>query len=171
MKELLDISREYITAVRLKSANAMENGVRQIELAAYLTHCNLQPAHLALTLNLAMSQAYKGGNFITAAAFARRILELPDGKAEFHKMAKRVLQKSEQNARNESKLNYDERNPFEIDCGNLSPIYRGNQLTRCSFCQSAYTCEMKGRLCTTCNIALIGIETLGLVTQAQARGA
>lgn len=171
VKELLDISREYITAVRLKSANAMENGVRQIELAAYLTHCNLQPAHLALTLNLAMSQAYKGGNFITAAAFARRILELPDGKAEFHKMAKRVLQKSEQNARNESKLNYDERNPFEIDCGNLSPIYRGNQLTRCSFCQSAYTCDMKGRLCTTCNIALIGIETLGLVTQAQARGA
>jgi coatomer protein complex subunit alpha (xenin) len=170
VKELLDISREYITAVRLKGANAAENGVRQIELAAYLTHCNLQPAHLALTLNLAMSQAYKGGNFITAAAFARRILDLPDGKAEFHKMARRVLQKSEQNARNELKLNYDERNPFEIDCRELDPIYRGTSLLRCSFCRSAYTCKMKGQLCTTCNVALVGIETLGLVTQAQSKG-
>jgi hypothetical protein len=31
----------------------------QLELAAYLTHCNLQPAHLILALNLAMSLAFK----------------------------------------------------------------------------------------------------------------
>jgi coatomer protein complex subunit alpha (xenin) len=174
VKELLDISREYITAVRLKNENASTNGVRQMELSAYFTHCNLQPAHLALALNLAMSQTYKGGNFITAAAFARRMLDLPDssahGKSELHNKAQAVLQKSEQKARNEFKLNYDERNPFETDCNTLEPIYRGNQLLRCSFCRSAYTCNMKGRLCSTCNIALVGIETLGLVTQAQAKG-
>jgi len=170
----LDISREYITAVRLKSANASASAIRQMELSAYFTHCNLQPVHLALALNLAMSQTYKGGNFITAAAFARRMLDLPDtsarGKSELHNKAQAVLQKSEQKARNDLKLNYDERNPFETDCYTLDPIYRGNPLLRCSFCRSAYTCNMKGRLCSTCNIALVGIETLGLVTQAQAKG-
>ena len=167
----MNITREYITAVRLKHANANENGVRQMELSAYFTHCNLQPAHLALALNLAMTQAYKGGNFITAAAFARRMLDLPDvftqSKSELHHKAQTVLQKSEQKARNEFKLNYDERNPFEVDCNSLDPIYRGNQVERCSFCGSAYACDMKGQLCHTCNISQIGIETLGLVVQAQ----
>ena len=48
----------------------------QLELAAYLTHCNLQPAHLILTLNLAMSLAFKVKNFIHAASFATRLMEL-----------------------------------------------------------------------------------------------
>merc|ERR1719335_144452 len=111
-----------------------------------------------------MTQAYKGGNFITAASFARRLLDLPDssaqGKSELHNKAQTVLQKSEQN----------ERNPFEINCKSLDPIYRGSQLERCSFCKSAYTNSMKGHICSTCNIALIGIETLGLVTQTQVKG-
>jgi len=174
VKELLNIAREYVTAVRLKHENASESGIRQMELSAYFTHCNLQPSHVALALNLAMTQAYKGGNFITAAAFARRMLDLPDliaqSRSELHHKAQTVLQKSEQKARNEFKLNYDERNPFEIDCHSLDPIYRGNQIERCSFCRSAYANNMKGRLCSTCNIALIGIETLGLVTQAQNKG-
>jgi coatomer protein complex subunit alpha (xenin) len=171
VKELMEIVREYVTAVRLKHANALESGVRQMELSAYFTHCNLQPAHLALALNLAMTQAYKGGNFITAAAFARRMLDVPDvfsqNKSELQQKAQMVLQKSEQKARNEFKLNYDERNPFEIDCDNLTPVYRGTQLERCSFCKSAYRSHLKGCLCCTCHISLVGVETLGLVTQAQ----
>lgn len=171
VKELMEIVREYVTAVRLKHANALESGVRQMELSAYFTHCNLQPAHLALALNLAMTQAYKGGNFITAAAFARRMLDVPDvfsqNKSELQQKAQMVLQKSEKKARNEFKLNYDERNPFEIDCDNLTPVYRGTQLERCSFCKSAYRPHLKGCLCCTCHISLVGVETLGLVTQAQ----
>ena len=49
-----------------------------MELAAYMTHCALEPAHLMLALNLAMSVTYKFGNYIHAAGFARRLLELPD---------------------------------------------------------------------------------------------
>ena len=52
--------------------------VRQMELAAYMTHCALEPAHLMLALNLAMVVTFKHQNFIHAAGFARRILELPD---------------------------------------------------------------------------------------------
>lgn len=45
IKEMLDICREYKNAIRIKNAIAetpAENAVRNIELAAYFTHCNLQ---------------------------------------------------------------------------------------------------------------------------------
>lgn len=65
IKELLDVSREYMTAIRVKLAmNDLANGendtvVRSLELAAYFTHCNLQPAHLLLALKTAMANAFK----------------------------------------------------------------------------------------------------------------
>ena len=57
LKELVEICREYVTAIRLKNAmgDAGDNPVRSTELSAYFTHCNLQPAHLMLALNLAMT--------------------------------------------------------------------------------------------------------------------
>ena len=144
-----------------------------MELSALFTHCKLQPAHVVLALNLAMTQAFKAGNFINAAAFARRILDLPDlqssGRSDLHKKANAVLQRSEQKARNEHKLNYDERNPFDIDCQQLEPIYRGMQLVRCSFCGSSYFISMRGSVCLTCDVSRVGIETLGLVTQSQVK--
>lgn len=55
-----------------------------MELLAYFTCCNLQPVHLLLALRLAMASAFKGKNFITAASFAQRLLELPDLSGERH---------------------------------------------------------------------------------------
>jgi coatomer protein complex subunit alpha (xenin) len=62
LKELLDVSREYITAIRIKTAMGElggDSGARSLELAAYFTHCNLQPAHLMLALKTAMATAFK----------------------------------------------------------------------------------------------------------------
>jgi hypothetical protein len=61
LKELLEVSKEYITAIRLKTAiaEAGENPVRGLELAAYFTHCRLQPGHLLLALKTAMATAFK----------------------------------------------------------------------------------------------------------------
>eukprot|EP00553_Chaetoceros_curvisetus_P009924 CAMPEP_0204616496 /NCGR_PEP_ID=MMETSP0717-20131115/3725_1 /ASSEMBLY_ACC=CAM_ASM_000666 /TAXON_ID=230516 /ORGANISM="Chaetoceros curvisetus" /LENGTH=678 /DNA_ID=CAMNT_0051629753 /DNA_START=45 /DNA_END=2078 /DNA_ORIENTATION=+ len=84
MKEMLEICREYITAIRLKGAiseNA-SNPARCTELSAYFTHCNLQPSHLLLALRSAMGTAFKQKNFISSASFARRLLELPDMSSE-----------------------------------------------------------------------------------------
>jgi coatomer protein complex subunit alpha (xenin) len=80
LKELLDVSREYLTAIRVKQAitDAGEDVPRSLELSAYFTHCNLQPAHLMLALKTAMASAFKSKNYINAASFARRLLELPD---------------------------------------------------------------------------------------------
>lgn len=173
VKELLGICREYVTAVRLKTeldATTDTDSVRAMELGAYFTHCNLQPAHLLLSLRLAMVNAFKLKNFITAASFARRLLELPDvaseKNAQLRGKAQKVLQKSELNARNEHSLNYDERNPFVLCCQTLTPIYRGSELLRCPYCQAAYLPKFKNQLCATCQLSQIGLETLGLVSAA-----
>lgn len=141
-----------------------------MELSAYFTHCNLKPVHLALALNLAMSQAYKGGNFIHAASFARRILELPEiagSSGDIQNKALVVLKRSEEKARNEKRLRYDERNPFDIACDNLVPIYHGLPCTWCSYCGSRYFPDAKGNICVICGLALIGVETIGLVSLSQ----
>jgi coatomer protein complex subunit alpha (xenin) len=173
LKELLDICREYKTAIRIKNAIAelsSDQAVRQIELSAYFTHCNLQPAHLLLALRMAMVSAFKFQNYITAASFAHRLLEMPEmaseKNAELRLKAQKVLQKSEQMARNEHAIEYDDRQAFVIDCRTLLPIPRGAPCLKCSYCGSSYTPESKGVLCVTCGISQVGLETLGLVTSA-----
>lgn len=75
VREHMSVCREYITAVLLESTRRekfKENPTRNMELAAYLTHCNLQPLHLLISLRSAMSSAVKVKNFNTAASFCRR---------------------------------------------------------------------------------------------------
>jgi len=171
MKEMRNICREYITAIRIKGAmaEAASDPVRATELAAYFTHCNLQPVHLLLALRSAMGTAFKHKNFIAAAGFARRLLELPDmsseRNADLRVKATKVLQKSEQMARNEHQLNYDESKTFTIDCQTFNPIYSGESSVECSYCGSAYSDgKMTQKLCLTCLFCKVGIKTIGLVT-------
>lgn len=173
LKELLDVCREYITALRVKNAmSETEDVARTLELGAYFTHCNLQPAHLMLALKTAMANAFKNKNFINAASFSRRLLELPDTSSERHadtrSKAQKVLQKSEQQGRNEFPIDYDEMNPFNLDCDSLKPIYKGSPAVKCPFCVSMYVPSYKGKVCATCGLCTVGVETVGLVTQAAA---
>ena len=151
-------------------ADAASDPVRSTELSAYFTHCNLQPAHLLLALRSAMGTAFKHKNFIAAASFSRRLLELPEvgsaRNADLKSKASKVLQKSEAQARNEWTFDYDESSPFDLDCEVLKPIYRGAEKVQCSYCGSNYGPSMKGKLCVTCGLAKVGVQTLGLVTGA-----
>lgn len=61
---------------------AEKDDVRSTELCAYFTHCNLQPGHLFLALKQAMVQAFRVKNYVTAASFAHRLLELPEVSSE-----------------------------------------------------------------------------------------
>eukprot|EP00276_Gloeochaete_wittrockiana_P011375 CAMPEP_0184649706 /NCGR_PEP_ID=MMETSP0308-20130426/7114_1 /TAXON_ID=38269 /ORGANISM="Gloeochaete witrockiana, Strain SAG 46.84" /LENGTH=1213 /DNA_ID=CAMNT_0027082633 /DNA_START=152 /DNA_END=3793 /DNA_ORIENTATION=- len=159
VKELLGICREYITALRLEAKRKVETeGSRQTELAAYFTHCNLQPVHLMLSLRSAMNQAYKLKNFQTASSFCRRLLEL-NPKPEVASQARKVLQLCDATPKNEVQLRYDERNPFVVCVNSMVPIYKGNPLVRCPYCQSASLPEFKGTLCPTCNLSALGAES------------
>ena len=171
MKDMLSICREYITAIRLKAAMSefAADPVRSTELSAYFTHCDLQPVHMLLALRSAMGTAFKHKNFIVAASFARRLLELPDmssaKNADLKVKAMKVRQKSEQMARNEHTLNYDDTKSFAIDCRDFVPIYTGSQSVQCSYCGSRYSDQgMSGKICPTCSFCVVGIKTLGLVT-------
>ena len=187
LKELLDVCREYLTALKVKAAMGSTEGdvSRSLELAAYFTHCNLQPAHLLLALKSAMASAFKNKNFVNAASFARRLLELPDTNSERHadtrSKAQKVLQKSEQQGRNEYKIEYDEMNPFRfvlilqysnlfivlcnlnrscfvafsIDCAQLKPIYRGSPSVKCSYCSATYSPDFRGQTCVVCKISKV----------------
>ena len=54
---------------------------RSLELAAYFTHCQMQPPHIQIALRSAIGVFAKANNHATAAKFARRLLELnPDPK-------------------------------------------------------------------------------------------
>ena len=45
-------------------------------MAAYMTHCELQPSHLIMALKTAQNLFYKLKNFKTASAFAKRLIEM-----------------------------------------------------------------------------------------------
>jgi len=171
MKEMLEICREYITAVRIRGemAASASDPARSTELSAYFTRCNLQPTHLLLALRSAMGTSFKNKNFIAAAGFARRLLELPEMSSEKNKdlrtKASKVLQKSEQMGKNQHELRYDENTTFTIDCKDFVPIYQGDTSVTCSYCGSSYQDEsMKGKACLTCNFSAVGVSTIGLVT-------
>merc|ERR1712194_344484 len=98
----------------------------------------LQPVHKLLALRSAMGTSFKHKNFIVAASFARRLLELPDmnsqRNADLRVKATKVLQKSEAMARNQHQLNYKETTSFALDCKDFVPIYAGEQKVQCSYC-------------------------------------
>lgn len=58
-----------------------DNIIRQLELAAYFTQCQLLPPHLQIALRSAITAFAKANNQAHAARFAKRLLELkPDPK-------------------------------------------------------------------------------------------
>eukprot|EP01033_Poteriospumella_lacustris_P007250 gene7250-5216_t len=175
LKELLNLAKEYLMAVKLKTAmdNASSDVARSLELAAYFTHCNLQPAHMILALKTAMATAFKNKNFVNASSFARRLLDFPElsteKQADLRSKALKVLQKSEQQGRNETEIDYDERNPFSIDADKFKPLYRGSPVVTCPYCSSNYSPSFKGQLCKLCDLSSVGTETIGLVTMSTYR--
>lgn len=170
-QELLALCREYVTGIRLElqrkelSTSKTDTSIRQAELAAYFTHCNLQPRHLILSLRSAMNCAYKIKNYNHAASFAKRLLELNPPSADFITQARKVVKFAEQNPNNEVQIAYDERNPFVVCCVSFSPIYRGSPVSRCPYCSSACKPEHNGKLCPICQIAKLGQEAPGLTVR------
>jgi coatomer subunit alpha len=78
-------AREYLLGVSIElerrriAQEEPDNVRRSLELAAYFSHCQLQPPHLQIALRSAMLVFTKAGNAGTAAKFARKLLDLnPD---------------------------------------------------------------------------------------------
>lgn len=166
LKQLVDICREYVLGLSLeleRKALARDAGKqrRNCEMAAYFTHCNLQPIHSILTLRAAMNLFFKQNYFQNAKSFATRLLELGP-KPDVVELARKVQVASEKAIRegrgeNESELEYNALNPFQICAASYRPIYRGKSSVTCGFCSAAYSPEFKEQLCTVCRVAKVGL--------------
>lgn len=166
VKELIIIVKEYVLGLQmeLKRKELKDDPpVRQQELAAYFTHCNLQMPHLRLALLNAMRVSYKENNLSTAANFARRFLETNPTNENQVKTARGVLQAAEKNMKDKHELNYDFRNPFVICGATYVPIYRGQKDVSCPFCSSRFVPSQEGKLCAVCDLSVVGADSSGLL--------
>lgn len=165
VKELIVIVKEYVLGLKmeLKRREIKDDPVREQELAAYFTHCNLQMPHLRLALVSAMRVCYKAGNLNTAANFARRLLETNPTIDNQAKTARQVLQAAEKNMKDTSQLNYDFRNPFVVCGATYVPIYRGQKDASCPYCSSRFVPVQEGQLCAVCDLAVVGSDASGLL--------
>ncbi|CAI8007010.1 Coatomer subunit alpha [Geodia barretti] len=166
-QQLLTICREYIQGLSMEMARKelpksnFEEQKRQCEMAAYFTHCDLQPIHLILTLRTALNLFYKLKNFKTAGSFARRLLELGP-KAEIAAQTRKILQACDKNPTDAHKLLYDEHNPFSVCGASHKPIYRGKTQEKCPLCGASYMPDYKGTVCKICLVSEIGKDSIGL---------
>eukprot|EP00262_Sarcandra_glabra_P020952 TRINITY_DN854_c0_g2_i1.p1 TRINITY_DN854_c0_g2~~TRINITY_DN854_c0_g2_i1.p1 ORF type:complete len:1231 (-),score=237.04 TRINITY_DN854_c0_g2_i1:419-4111(-) len=166
VKELIVIAKEYVVGLQMEveRKEIRDNPVRQQELAAYFTHCNLQRVHLRLVLNSAMNICFKGGNYNTAANFARRLLETDPANENQVKKARQVLQAcNDKNMKDGKQLNYDFRNPFVVCGATHVPIYRGQKDVSCPYCGARFVPAIEGQLCAVCNLAVVGSDASGLL--------
>ncbi|XP_046405576.1 coatomer subunit alpha [Ischnura elegans] len=166
-QQLLQICREYILGLKMETArkelpkNTLEEQKRICEMAAYFTHCNLQPVHQILTLRTALNLFFKLKNYKTAASFARRLLELGP-RLEVAQQARKILQACDKNPTDEHQLQYDEHNPFSLCGQTYKPIYRGKPEEKCPLCGASYFPAYKGTICTVCTVAEVGMDCIGL---------
>lgn len=165
VKELILIVKEYVLGLQmeLRRKELNDNPIRQQELAAYFTHCNLQLAHMRLALLNAMKLSYNARNLNTAANFARRFLETNPTNESQAKTARQVLQAAERNLTDTAELNYDFRNPFVICGATYVPIYHGQKKVLCPFCSTNFLPSQEGKLCTVCDLSVVGVDASGLL--------
>ncbi|XP_065908666.1 coatomer subunit alpha-like [Dysidea avara] len=155
-QQLMSICREYVVEL------SMEITRKDLpKMAAYFTHCDLQPVHLILTLRTALNLFYKLKNFKTAASFARRLLELGP-KPEVSAQTRKILQACDKNLTDTHKLQYDEHNPFTVCASTYKPLYRGKAQEKCPLCQASYVPDYKGNVCKVCMVAEVGRDAISL---------
>lgn len=166
-QQLLAICREYVLGLTMEQArkelpkDSLDEQKRVCEMAAYFTHCQLQPVHQILTLRTALNLFFKLKNFKTAASFARRLLELGP-KPDVAQQTRKILQACDKNPTDEHQLLYDEHNPFAVCGRTYRPIYRGKPEEKCPLCQASHLPQFKGTVCSVCTVAEVGKDTVGL---------
>jgi len=166
-QQLIGIATNYIVGFTMEierkkmSKATVEDQQRCVEMAAYLTHCELQPIHLILTLRTACNLMFKMKNMRTASAFAKRLLELGP-KPEMATHARKIIQACEKNMTDAHKLNYDAHNPFDLCAASYTPIYRGKPVEKCPLSGAAYKPEYKGEICRVTECTEIGADAIGV---------
>ncbi|XP_072354441.1 coatomer subunit alpha [Scyliorhinus torazame] len=166
-QQLISICREYILGLSMETErkklpkDTLEQQKRICEMAAYFTHCSLQPVHMILVLRTAVNLFFKLKNFKTAATFAGRLLELGP-KPDVGQQTRKILSACEKTPIDAHHLNYDMHNPFDICAASYKPIYRGKPVEKCPLSGTCYSPEFKGQTCRVTTVSEIGKDVIGL---------
>ena len=139
-----------------------DNISRNLELAAYFTHCKLSSTHVQLALRSAMGVFAKSGNHATAAVFARRLIDTSPSDAKVLTQARAVLSQGDRNPRDAHEIAYDHFTPFEICPASLTPIYQGSPAVVSAYTGARYLPEYKNTVCVVDGITQVGLPASGL---------
>ncbi|MED6268154.1 hypothetical protein CHARACLAT_019377, partial [Characodon lateralis] len=166
-QQLITICREYIVGLTMEverktlPKETLDQQKRICEMAAYFTHCNLQPVHMVLVLRTALNLFFKLRNFKTAAGFARRLLELGP-KPDVAQQTRKILAACEKTLTDTHQLNYDPHNPFDLCAASFVPLYRGRPVEKCPLSGACYCPPYKGQICRVTQATEIGKDVIGL---------
>ncbi|KAI9544317.1 hypothetical protein NQZ68_001189, partial [Dissostichus eleginoides] len=166
-QQLITICREYIVGLTMETErkklpkDSLDQQKRLCEMAAYFTHCNLQPVHMVLVLRTALNLFFKLRNFKTAASFARRLLELGP-KPDVAQQTRKILAACEKTLTDAHQLNYDPHNPFDLCAASFVPLYRGRPVEKCPLSGACYCPPYKGQICRVTQVTEIGKDVIGL---------
>lgn len=167
LQELVIVCREYILGLSLEierrriSTEEPDSLKRQLELAAYFTHCRLQPAHLQLALRLAMTTFTKAKNYPTAASFAQKLLDL-NPAATVATQARTVLSTANKYPRDAVEIDYDLHSQFDICPASLTPIYANAPSVEDPFTGARYHPQFAGSVCKVSGVSEVGKSCAGL---------
>ncbi|WOO78390.1 Putative coatomer subunit alpha [Vanrija pseudolonga] len=168
IKGLVVTARNYVIGLSLEVERRRlvvedpDNIVRNLELAAYFTHLDLQPAHTQLALRSAMGVFHKAGNNATAAVFARRLIDSRPTDTKVLTQARSILTKADRDPRDAHEIAYDHFTAFDVCPASLSPIYQGSPAVVAAYTGARYLPEYKNTVCVVDGITQVGLPASGL---------
>ena len=140
---------------------------RSLELICYMTFCRLRPEHMKLTYTEAMKAANNSKNFIHAAYFCRKLIDLPAGVVDnpmVEKYKKYYIQFSKLKS-NAVDINL----PSEMldqtaettangtfDPSSLTLAPRSSSSLLSSVAHAVYPKSEEGKICAICQLTRIG---------------
>lgn len=164
-KTALTMCREYLIGLQLEGVSRAAKGEgkngRHIEAAGLFSRCGMAPIHVQLALRAAMKSSFDTQNFVHAAGFARRLLELSPGAALANK-ARQVMQVCDRNMKNKDEIEFDEKKEFMVECGEMRAIYSHEAREVCPYCGAVYAPAFAGSVCKICAIGVVGARAGGL---------
>lgn len=163
-RSILVLCREYILGLSIELARRAldpSDVKRNLELAAYFTRAQLQPAHKANALQVAMTQSFKFKNFASALYFAGELLKSVTSGPR-HDQAVKLKARADTIASDAIDIDFDPHSEFDICAGSYSPIYRGEPAVSEALVGARYKLEFRGKICLITEVTSIGAPSSGL---------
>ncbi|KAJ9648752.1 hypothetical protein H2199_000665 [Coniosporium tulheliwenetii] len=134
---------------------------RSLELSAYFTVPDIDPAHKTLALFAAMNFANKNKQYSTALSFANALINRGTS-AKFKESARKIKALCERNPSDAIDIDFDQFADFDVCGASYTPIYDGSPSASSPFSGVRYHTKFKGTVCRVDEVCQIGAPASGL---------